>query len=90
MKSNWKDMTGKEKVLHVASLVLAAVAAVFAVLDFAEVWDRANIFWTFSFAAMCAIDGWIKWNESRKLAIVLFVCGAVMLVFGFVSVFAPR
>ena len=87
MKKKWKEMNGKEKALAVVYLLIAVVALVFAVIDFAEIWVYAHMCWIFAFAALCAIDCVVEWNNKRKIAIFELVCAVLMLAFGLVSFF---
>ena len=87
MNEKWKDMSCKDKVLVVVSVIVSVIALVFAVLDLADVWVYAEVCWHFSFAAMFCTDGARQWQKKRKAAIVDLALGAVFLGLGVAGLF---
>lgn len=87
MKTNWKDMSVKEKILTVAYIVVGLAAIAFAVADVADLWEHAHASWMFSFSILFGIESVRRWKESRKIAIFELVCGVLMLALAIGNIF---
>ena len=87
MKSNWKDMSKKEKALFFVYCILAIIGVVAAVADVSSKWAHADLIWMITVAIVLAIECTQNWNKNRKYAILEAIGGVIMLVCGIAGKF---
>lgn len=82
MKTSWKDMNKKEKVIYVVYCIIAFIGTAAAVVDMMGKWAHADVVWMIAIAIACMIDCLQNWNHRRKIAILEAVAGILVLVCG--------
>ena len=83
MKSSWKEMSPSQKREALVSLVLAAIAMIFVILDMSGKW--ANNIHYLVLSALSLYEGIVSWNRNRKMAILEFVVAAIFVANAFVG-----
>ncbi len=79
MKASWKDVPLLHKVVTIISVLSSLSVVVLAVLQIFDVWDQAiNVFMPLNGVTMLC-QGYIQWNNSRKVA--YFSIGTAAFIF---------
>ena len=85
MKTKWKDEPLSHKLVTAISVFASLSVVVLAVLQILEVWERAiHVFMPLMGVTMLC-QGYIQWNNSRKVAyfsigtaVFIFICAIVV------------
>ena len=85
MKQTWTSLSSRHKVVTVISVVISALAALFAILQLLNVWDAAIDICIPLLGVVDLCQAYLQWDTNRKIAYLdigiaafIFICSGVV------------
>ena len=87
MAINWKELPLANKILRVSSIAISLAAAVFAMLQIFNVWDKAINVCCPLLGLEMLCQTYLQWNVNRKIAYCNLASGVFVVICSVIVLF---